>query len=196
MVWYFKVGSWLLTKETCAAVAVTITAEGFKAPFSLVEQVGALLISTLTSLKHAGAAFAAHNALQEIATSCLSKDSESSLSKLPPVWTDRLLEEISGSDKVRDSTLRRSTGYALGFLSIMRSETSSKFGSSTLCSRILSRILRQSLPSEKQMNSELERLDLAEKDAQGPLFTYFSSETGTGGFVPDEKYEVSMGRTL
>ena len=47
------------------------------------------------------------------------------------------------------------------------------------------------------MNSELEKLDLAENDAaRGPLFTYFSHDAGTGGFVPDDKYEVSVGRTL
>jgi hypothetical protein len=78
----------------------------------------------------------------------------------------------------------------------MRSEASSKFGSSTLCSRILCHILRQSLPSDKQMIYELEKLDLAENDTRGPLLSYFSSAAGTGGFVPDDKYEVSMGRTL
>ena len=47
------------------------------------------------------------------------------------------------------------------------------------------------------MNSELEKLDLAESDdARGPLFTYFSSDASTGEFVPDEKYEVSVGSTL
>ena len=96
----FQVGSWLLTKETCAAVAVTVASKGFEAPFGLVEKVGMLLISTLTSLKHAGAAFSARDSLQEIATTCLSsKNSKNGLCLLPDLWVSRLLDEISSNPK-------------------------------------------------------------------------------------------------
>ena len=155
-----QVGSWLLTKETCAAIAAIITADGFKAPHLLVEQVGMLLISTLTSLKHAGAAFAAHNALQQIASACLSQNLESGTHAIPAIWAKRLLEEMSVSDKVRDSTLRRSTGYALGFLAIMRSEVVARSGPTKLCSSILANILRLSLPSNSGVQEAFDELGM------------------------------------
>jgi hypothetical protein len=111
------IGSWLLTKETCAAIAAIITVKTYRAPVELVDTTGMLLISTLTSLKHTGAVFAAHRAIQKIATRCLGDDGDSTLQQLPAQWTKRLLDEVSEVDRVRHSTLRRSTGYALGMTS-------------------------------------------------------------------------------
>jgi Putative death-receptor fusion protein (DUF2428) len=128
-----------------------------------------LLISTLTSLKHAGAAFAAHSALQEIATACLSKK----------------LVAGAVTDKVRDSTLRRSTGYALGFLAIMRSEVVSA-GPSKLCPRILSSILRLSLPSEGRIRSAFDKLGW---DGIHTL-THSKTKDHSTYFVADDEYEV------
>jgi hypothetical protein len=111
------IGSWLLTKETCAAIAAVITLKKYRAPVELVDTTGMLLISTLTSLKHTGAVFAAHRAIQQIATRCLGGDGDSTLQKLPEQWANRLLDEVSEVDIVRHATLRRSTGYALGMTS-------------------------------------------------------------------------------
>lgn len=144
-----------------------------------------LLISTLTSLKHAGAAFAAHSALQEIATACLSKKLVAGAADLPSTWADRLIDEISVTDKVRDSTLRRSTGYALGFLAIMRSEVASA-GPSKLCPRILASILRLSLPSEGRIRSAFDKLGW---DGMHAL-THSKTQDYSTYFVADDEYEV------
>lgn len=187
---FAQVGTWLLTKETCGAVAAVIAAHGFDPPPPLVQRVGTLLISTLVSLKHAGAAFAARDSLQEIALTCLcSKNDE--LRRVPTLWVDRLLEEISSPEKVRDSTLRRSTGYALGFVALMRSELAAR--STTLCTRILKRLVLFSLPSE----SDLKRRFAALNSSQGEqhdvskIFCAFESLEGPC-LVPDTEYEVSV----
>jgi len=70
---------------------------------------------------------------------------------MPSVWSNRLLLEISSTEKVRDSTLRRSTGYALGFLSLMRPELTVKPSLPTLCPLLLSRLLKLSLPSSSHI---------------------------------------------
>jgi hypothetical protein len=149
-----------------------------------------LLISTLTSVKHTGAAFAAHNSLQEIASACLSQRLEPEAAQLPQLWINRLLDEISITNKVRDSTLRRSTGYALGFLAIMRSEISSSSGPSTLCQQVLTNILRLSLPSKQRLRLAFEKLGLT-RDHESPVFAYLL-KVPSMSYVPDESYEVSF----
>ena len=130
-----------MTKETCAAISSVITIEGYIARHYLVSKVGQLLISTLTTLKHAGAAFAARDALQQIASNCLSLKNPSDIRSLPDAWSNRLLDEISLNEKVRNSTLRRSTGYALGFLAIMRADVSNKSDSSVISIPVLKKLL-------------------------------------------------------
>lgn len=168
-----------------------MTADGFEAPYTLVEKVGALLISTLSALKHAGAAFVARDTLQEVAKVCMSI-SNKDVSALPELWAHRLLEEISLKEKVRDSTLRRSTGYGLGFLAIMRSEISSKPGVSTICFQVLENILTFSLPPEEQVKLAFEKLQLSDEVAAKPSEFFYSPSTGSRRFfVPNGEYEVS-----
>lgn len=186
-------GSWLLTRETCAALSAVISAKNFSPPESLVDQSAMLLINTLTSLKHAGAAFAAHRALQQIVTSCFD-ETDASILQLPSMWTHRLLEEISATDKVRDSTLRRSTGYALGFLSIMRSEIATQVDPRSLCPFILSNILRLSLPAEEDLEVFLDKLKLKKNDTS--IFTYLSSHSKNASLVTHKSYEVSKEANL
>lgn len=152
-------GSWLLTRETCAALSSVLTCNILSKPHSHLEKGGSLLISTLVSLKHAGAAFAAHRALQQISEFCFSS-TDPRVGSLPATWANRLLTEISSGDRVRDSTLRRSTGYALGFLAIMRSETSAKAEPRTLCPFILKEILCLSLPAKDEISEYFDRLSL------------------------------------
>ncbi len=77
----------------------------------IISTAGDLLISTLTTLKHQGAAFAAHKALQSFCTRCFKEVHGNEIRQLPYAWSERLLKEISHTEIVRDSTLRRSTGY-------------------------------------------------------------------------------------
>ena len=79
--------------------------------YGVVSTAGDLLISTLTRLKHQGAAFAAHKALQKICIKCSKEGDRDGLRLLPSKWCQRLLYEIPSPEIVRDSTLRRSTGY-------------------------------------------------------------------------------------
>jgi hypothetical protein len=146
-------------------VASAIASGDIEVPAALVGKVGTLLITTLTSLKHAGAAFAARDSLQAIATFCLSSEEDSALRMLPYMWIDRLLDEISTNEKVRDSTLRRSTGYALGFVALMRSEVASHITPRTICPRVLQNIMMYSLPPEQQIAESFAKLDLCDKDS-------------------------------
>jgi Putative death-receptor fusion protein (DUF2428) len=151
-------GSWLLTRETCAALASVLTAKVFLYPASLIGQAGGLLISTLISLKHAGAAFAASRALQQLTEHCFDSD-DVLIRQLPSAWANRLLGEIS-SERVRDSTLRRSTGFALGFLSIMRSEMLAKVAPRALCPFVLQKLIALSLPSRDKLLTFFEKIKL------------------------------------
>ena len=121
----------MLTKECCATITSVIVSPAFEISAETIDSVGDLLIRTLTTIKHAGAAFSARDSLEAISLYCLAERRES-IHKLPISWTKFLLNEISECNKVRDSTLRRSTGYALGFLALLR--TMRKYANSRSCS--------------------------------------------------------------
>lgn len=160
-----------MTKEACASLSSTITCKEFDPSLRLVERVGNLLISTLTMLKHQGAAFAAHRALQEIVEFCFATSLDESFANLPLLWAKRLMKDISGADNVRDSTLRRSTGYALAFLSIMRSEPPSGVAPRTISPGILATLVRLSLPPEKDLEKYMNQLGLT----QTPVESFYSA---------------------
>ena len=163
------VGSWLLMREACAAIATVITTNGFNPSLDLSNLSGTLLISTLTSLKHTGAAFAAHSALQKIVKSALTrKDSKA----LPLQWVNRLVREILSTEKIRDSTLRRSTGYALGFLAVMRSEISLRPVPRSICTKIMHKILISTLPERSRLESFLSTVGLESSNKSYWIFSY------------------------
>jgi hypothetical protein len=155
------VGSWLLAKEACATLTSLITYNPNYVPSAVVGRAGQLLITTMTALKHQGAAFAAQKALQQISMHCNSKTATPELRDLPAQWSERLTMEISSAEKVRDSTLRRSTGYGLGFLALMRSELSLKVFPRTLCPHILARLVMLSLPPKSQIEGHADKLGLS-----------------------------------
>jgi Putative death-receptor fusion protein (DUF2428) len=180
---------WLLMKEACGAVASAATLKGFQPKEALVSKVGQLLLSALTTLKHAGAAFAARDSLQKIATSFLLQDKDS---HFPAEWASRLFDEISLNERVRNSTLRRSTGYALGFLAIMRAEVSSKSGSQEVSKSTITKILTLSLPPKSRLKHAIALLKLDDGEScVNPMFA-FSTLTGAcpESWVEDNKYEV------
>ena len=171
-----------MTKEACAAMASIISCRQFHPSLRLVERAGSLLISTLTTLKHQGAAFAAHRALQRIVFFCFDTSFDNLFVHLPLLWAKRLMSEISCTDKVRDSTLRRSTGYALAFLSIMRSEPPASVAPKTLCPEIMAAIVHMSMPPEDDLESCIDRLRLR-PDFHGTVsfFNYRSTKTQLAG---------------
>ncbi|CAJ1960388.1 unnamed protein product [Cylindrotheca closterium] len=183
------IGSWLLTKETCECISSVISARGYEARFDTFARIGELLISTLTTLKHAGAAFAARDSLQVVAAVALDATYDAKILGLPTLWAKRLVAEISTSDKVRDSTLRRSTGYALGFLAIMRSELARKQGPPTISNHILDTLLTLSLPPEDRVKTMFRQLSLDETQAGLSSILQLSSGQGPS-FISDANYEA------
>jgi hypothetical protein len=187
------VGSWLLVKEACATLASAITTNHTVLPYQTVHHCCSLLVNTLTSLKHQGAAFAAHKAFQTIASFCLGQTEErgrDSLAGIPTVCGNRLMMEISSTERVRNSTLRRSTGYGLGFLSLMRAEVGSPLMPKVINSSYMAQLLRLSLPSSMLLSTAFARLQCK------PDFVFLSfiheSKTGLASmFVPDSEYKVS-----
>ena len=162
------VGSWLLTKDACAAVAAVLTTAGYNPSLETSNSAGTLLISTLTSLKHTGAAYAAHSALQMIAKATLDSSDKSTL---PLSWVNRLFREITSIDKIRDSTLRRSTGYALGFLSVMRAEISLRSVPRSICLKVTHHILSLTLPPPSRLQDFLLTVGLPPGD-HVQIFSY------------------------
>ena len=179
-----------MTKEACAALASIVTCEKFHPSLSLIEKAGGLLISTLTTLKHQGAAFAAHKALQKIADFCFERSSDQSFAHFPSLWAQRLTIEISGLDKVRDSTLRRSTGYALAFLSIMRSEPPTSMAPKALSPLILAQIMRMSMPSESELAAYVNRYDF-DRNSFHYTSIHASAELVQADNSTNVEYEVS-----
>lgn len=165
-----------MTKEACASLASTITCREFDPSLHLVERVGNLLISTLTALKHQGAAFAAHRALQEVVTFCFATSLGDDFANLPRKWAKRLMQDISGvGSSVRDSTLRRSTGYALAFLSIMRSEPPPKVTPRIVCPDIMATLVGMSLPPAAELETFMERVEEAFSCASLSLSSQFAA---------------------
>jgi hypothetical protein len=157
-------------------VAAILNKKGFDPSVDLVNEAGMLLISTITTLKHTGAAFAAHRALQQLAKLCFSDNINTDVQHLTKQWIARLLGEISEAEKIRDSTLRRSTGHALGFLAIMRSEVSSRIAHRPLCHAVLTDVLRLSLPTKEDLNSFKESTGLGQ-ESRTPMFSFLSDES-------------------
>jgi hypothetical protein len=161
----------------------------FQTTKELLSKVGQLLLSTLTTLKHAGAAFAARDSLQQIATACLSQSMVNDFHVFPAEWMARLLDEISLNERVRNSTLRRSTGYALGFVAIMRAEVASKSGSHLISKSALMTLLKLSLPPKLQLKEALQVLRIDGESSGKKMFAYVST-TREEPYVADNQYEV------
>ena len=146
----------------------------------------------MVSLKHQGAAFAAHNALQQIALMC---NSFEHLLSFPDQWATRILHEISAVETVRDSTLRRSTGYALGLLSLMRTQPSlASSSTSGLCHFVLSQIVRFSFPSTTTTQKNLAQWAGSVSTNIEDIFVFSTlgpNHLSAGEmFVSDESYEI------
>ncbi len=173
-----------------------MAAKGFQPSPPLVQKCGALLISTLTSLKHAGAAFAARDSLEGITQMCLRSEDEL-LRKIPQGWVDRLLGEMCSAEKVRDSTLRRSTGYALGVLALMRSELMTRTARSSLCDHILRCLVAYSLPAERDLQVAMSTLNYVPDEENGfsGVFSFCNGSDG-GVVLPDSEYEVRCRETI
>ena len=182
-------GSWLLIKEACATLSSVLGAFPGQPNEANMKTTGELLISTLTSLKHQGAAFAAHKSLQKLCQICYtqkSADSDTKLMSLPSEWSRRLLHEISSQEIVRDSTLRRSTGYGLGCLSILRSEQSTpRF----LFPQVLAQIIRLSLPSLSCIINQEKKWGIALSGGDTFLFKSLILTSHSTCFVKDAEYE-------
>mmetsp|Transcript_22262 Transcript_22262/g.31337 ORF Transcript_22262/g.31337 Transcript_22262/m.31337 type:complete len:2224 (-) Transcript_22262:183-6854(-) len=211
-------GTWLLTKEACATLSSVLSfypslveRNLSKPPINIFSRAGTLLISTLASLKHQGGAYAAHKALHSLSSLCYgytkffhydfkikskSNDDEekNAITALPNKWAIRLLKDILAVEVIRDSTLRRSTGYSLSFLSILRPEPSPHI----TFSQVLSEILRLSLPCEKVMREKSKNWLFDSHFSEPHMFTSYTilrdrrilGEEIDCFFVKEENYEA------
>ena len=151
---------------------------------------GILASKSLNSI--VGAAFASRDALQQIVLTCLNQSESSDIRSLPNEWSHRLIDEISLNEKVRNSTLRRSTGYALGFLAIMRSYVAAKTEQRDVCTSILHQLLKLSLPPKKRIDKSLENLNaFGGRIDCNNIFVYATSPCTSQSYVLDSQYEVS-----
>lgn len=80
------------------------------------------------------------------------------LQYLAAARVDGLIAEITQPEKVRDSTLRRSTGYALGFLSIMRSEIACRKPPRQLCRKVIQSLLSRAMPPKDWLGRFLDAI--------------------------------------
>ena len=179
------VGCWLLLKDACAAIATVFASYPSIPPSNLVTKTGEILIRALLTLKHQGGVFAAHKALQSISESCCTQFAkDSTIQGLPSQWLRVITSEIQ--EKVRNSTLRRSTGYSLGVLSMLRTEPIPKI----LCPLALASLVRLSLPSASTIEALFSALSC---DPTCFVFlTKGNREDPTTAFVSDKMYEVSQ----
>jgi len=147
------VGCWLLAKEASGLLATNVCAFDFTDSdhsVELVEEAGRIMLTTLSTLKHQGAAFACQRALAKISSFCFNSARED-LRRLPGGWLKSLLDSISDKDTVHESTLRRSSGYAFGFLSILGALLKSKADAGGLFASVMKELVRLSLPPIEEM---------------------------------------------
>ena len=77
---------------------------------------------------------------------------------MPAQWTTDLIAAISDKSTVHESTLRRSSGYAFAFLSILRSEPRNL--PTTLTPAVIKFVVKLSLPCDAEMEQHRTRLKL------------------------------------
>ena len=84
------VGSWLLTKDACEALAVVLSIKDVPTDAATMEDTGLLLLRTQIYVKHTGAAYAAHKALQQLSVLCFNVNDEF-IESLPLKWVSFLI---------------------------------------------------------------------------------------------------------
>jgi len=189
------VGCWLLAKEAASLLATCIVSMGSlhdddndnendnDDDYELVDSAGAILLTTLQTLKHMGVAFSCQKALQKISEFCFSADK---LSNLPGKWSEKLVDSISNKLTVHESTLRRSSGYAFGFLSILGALAKSKkvVTASVMFPKVLRVLIKLALPSASEMEKVKIGLGLPKF-----CFVAFGGGGEVGDFVKDDEYD-------
>lgn len=125
------VGAWLLVKESSALLSRLIEASVKLAEESgisvlddeSIDRVGMAFIDALGRLKHMGAISEVHASLQKVSETLLRHSfSSPSLCAMPLRWLHALLDKLESRQQV--FILRRSSGFAYSFLSLLRAEVS------------------------------------------------------------------------
>jgi hypothetical protein len=84
-----------------------------------IEATGRLLLRSLLTLKHVGSIFACSEALQSICTKL--HQTKGDVNQFPSMWLNTLLTRLTGASAAQ-FILRRSAGFSLAFVAILRSE--------------------------------------------------------------------------
>jgi Putative death-receptor fusion protein (DUF2428) len=127
------VGAWLLVKEATSMLAKLAVMAAHKGPKQVNEQsfmslgledvngLGMSLLDGLGRLKHMGAISESHSALQSLSSGLLQIGAKHpEFCRLPMAWLKAGLAKLDSQQQV--FILRRSAGFAYGFLSLLRAE--------------------------------------------------------------------------
>ncbi|GMH72843.1 hypothetical protein TL16_g06019 [Triparma laevis f. inornata] len=142
------VGTWLLAKEGCTLITSSCVHSKNLPSFSIA---GKILIDTITTLKHQGAASAAMGALEGLCVGAM----EGGGKGLVGGWLEELIRVI-GDPETGESTLRRSSGFGFGFLAILKAEA--RFNERELCGRAMESLVRMCLPPVEEIRMHEERV--------------------------------------
>jgi hypothetical protein len=168
------VGAWLLVKEASAMlsrlveVSIKLADESTFEIFSVadIDAVGQCFVESLGRLKHMGAISEVHSSLQKCAEALLrfgfkNKD----LCGLPLQWLTVLLDKLESKQQV--FILRRSSGFAYSFLSLLRAEVSDS--KPMLLSISMKSLLRNAVESVDVMtdDSDAKGDDMLEGSSEG-----------------------------
>ena len=99
------------------------------------------------------------------------------------------MKEMCSNRTVRDSTLRRSTGYALGFQAMMRSDFANKVNGSELCIQIMKSLIAYSLPTASELKKTIVSLDCL-RDSQQVSSLFSCGNDSDQIFLPDTAYDA------
>ena len=139
------VGSWLIVKESSLFLAEAVAQWPLEHPltslsqgkedkgayllsFDSVKRIGNHLLTSLLTLKHMGAIASAGQAMyilcQRLYKVTMKNVCGVEYRALPKEWLDNLLGRVDGEKQEQQFFLRRSTGFASAFLSILRADSS------------------------------------------------------------------------
>ena len=122
------VGAWLMVKESSALLArlvemsLKLSHDSTEDILTVneVDDIGQGFTNSLGRLKHMGAISEVHSALQKTAESVIRHGKDRELCALPLKWLQSLLAKLESKEQV--FVLRRSSGFAYSFLSLLRAE--------------------------------------------------------------------------
>jgi hypothetical protein len=137
-----------------------------------IQVTGKLLLRSLLTLKHVGSIFACSEALQSICTKLYLTTGD--INQLPTSWLNILLSRLTGASAAQ-FILRRSAGFSLAFVAILRSEP--RNSAPVLLRKSLILLLFLSGNSIEDLSSDISGLEFFGTDIASLLSSSFQGIT-------------------